>query len=277
MTTADELLLLAIVPGRRRSRIRSEARLGFALRAAELADLSEAGRIAVGPRRIEVLDPRRLEDRRLNNVLHILSRPSSSYTLKEWLRRTPRSLTVEYLSRLEDQKVVRVRRRRDPHGRTRHEILSVDLRRRAALVGRVDAVVGPGAAPSADPHALTLAVLVATAGLAPALHPGLRGVRGRRRITAFTAAGRLAGAADPAVPIDLVTAADGELAAALIAGGEAFSRRISGELSDIYSDVTTGGHGLGHDLASGGWSDGGGGGSGHHGGGAGHGGGHGDW
>ncbi|MGW0936044.1 GOLPH3/VPS74 family protein [Streptomyces sp. NPDC002666] len=107
MTTGDELLLLAIVPGRQRIRIRSDNRLRYALRTSELADLCLAGRIAVGRRRIEVLDTRPVEDRRLSNVLQGLGAATPPPGLKDWLRRTPRSLIVEYLSRLEDQKAVR--------------------------------------------------------------------------------------------------------------------------------------------------------------------------
>ncbi|MFI5750552.1 GPP34 family phosphoprotein [Streptomyces sp. NPDC051644] len=98
MTTGDELLLLAIVPGSRRIRIRAEDRLRFALRAAELADLGLAGRIAVGLRRIEVIDSRRVEDRRLSNVLHSLGATAPPPGRKDWLRRTPRSLTIEYMA-----------------------------------------------------------------------------------------------------------------------------------------------------------------------------------
>ncbi|MFJ6850388.1 GPP34 family phosphoprotein [Streptomyces sp. NPDC091271] len=128
MATADELLLLAIVPGRHRIRIRSESRLRYALRASELADLCLAGRIVVGRRLIEVLDTQPIEDRRLSNVLQGLGAAAPPLGPRDWLRRTPRSLTVEYLSRLEDQKAVRVRRWRDASGRTRNDILSVTCR-----------------------------------------------------------------------------------------------------------------------------------------------------
>lgn len=87
-----------------------------------------------------------VEDRRLSNVLRSLSAAAPPPGLKDWLRRTPRSLTIEYLSRLEDQKAVRVRRWRDPGGRARHDILSVDLPRRRALLARLDNVVRSGSA-----------------------------------------------------------------------------------------------------------------------------------
>ncbi|MFG2632150.1 GPP34 family phosphoprotein [Streptomyces sp. NPDC048473] len=264
MTTGDELLLLAIVPGSRRIRIRAEDRLRFALRAAELADLGLAGRIAVGLRRIEVIDSRRVEDRRLSNVLHSLGATAPPPGRKDWLRRTPRSLTIEYLSRLEDQKAVRVRRWRDPGGRTRHDILFVDLPRRRALLARLDGVVRSGSAMSTGDRDLILAVLVQTAGLAPAVYPGLRGMADRRRLAALTATVRAAPAADE------------ELAAALTAGVDALARQLLGELSDLYADFTTGGHSLGHDLDPGSWSEGGAGGTGHHGGGHGDGS-HGGW
>ncbi|MFF2009311.1 GPP34 family phosphoprotein [Streptomyces sp. NPDC058195] len=262
MTTGDDLLLLAMVPGRRRLRIRDEDRLRFALRASELADLGLAGRIAVGPRRIEVLDPRPVEDRRLSNVLRALGAAAPAPGLADWLRRTPRSLTVEYLSRLQDQKAVRVRRWRDYSGRTRHDLLSVDLPRRQELLARLDRVIRSGPARSPADRDLTLAVLVQAARLAPAACPGLRGITGRRRLAALAAVHGLAPATGRAGPV-----ADGELAEALISGADVLTRRLLGELGDLYADVTTGGHGLGHGLDPGSWSEGGGGGSGHHGGG----------
>ncbi|MFG2563421.1 GPP34 family phosphoprotein [Streptomyces sp. NPDC048496] len=271
MTMGDELLLLAIRPGRRRIRIRAEDRLRFALRASELADLGLAGRIAVGPRRIEVMDSQRVEDRRLNNVLRSLGATAPPPSLKDWLRRTSRSLTTEYLSRLEDQKAVRVRRWRDPSGRTRHDILSVDLPRRQALLARLDSVVRSGSEMSAADRDLTLAALVQAAGLAPAAYPGLRGITDRRRLATLAATFRLVPATAKAAP-----AADEELAAALTTGADVLTRQLLGELSDLYADFTTGGHSLGHDLDPGSWSEGGAGGAGHHGGGHGDGG-HGSW
>ncbi|MFB6813348.1 GPP34 family phosphoprotein [Streptomyces sp. NPDC056347] len=260
MTTGDGLLLLAVVPGRRHIRIRGDSRLRYALRASELADLCLAGRIAVGRRRIEVLDARPVEDRRLSNVLRGLGTAAPPPGLKDWLRRTPRSLTVEYLSRLEDQKAVRVRRWRDSSGRTRNDILSVDMPRRRALLTRLDSVVHPGSAQSVADRDLALAVLAQTADLARAAYPGLRGVTDRRRMAALAATHRLAPAAAGAAPV-----ADVELATALITGADVLTRRLLGELSDLYADFTTGGHGLGHGLDSGGWSEGGAGGTGHHG------------
>ncbi|MFI6063018.1 GPP34 family phosphoprotein [Streptomyces sp. NPDC051286] len=271
MTTGDELLLLAIVPGRRRIRIRAEDRLRFTLRASELVDLGLAGRITVSPRRIEVMDSQPVEDRRLNNVLRSLVAAAPPPSLKDWLRQTPRSLTIEYLSRLEDQKAVRVRRWREPGGRTRHDILSVDLPRRRALLARLDSVVRSGSAISTVDRDLTLAALVQAAGLAPAAYPGLRGITDRRRLATLAATGRL-------VPVTAkaALAADEELAAALTTGADVLTRQLLGELSDLYADFTTGGHSLGHDLNPGGWSEGGTGGTGHHSGGHGDGG-HGNW
>lgn len=266
----DELLLLATVPGRRRIRIRADDRIRFALRASELADLGLAGRITVGPRRIEVTDSRRVEDRRLNNVLRSLGAAAPPPTLKDWLRQTPRSLTIEYLSRLEDQKAVRVRRWREPGGRTRHDILSVDLPRRRALLARLHSVVRHGSTMPKAARDVSLAVLVQAAGLAPAAYPGLQGITDRRRLASLAAPDHL-------MPTTAGTAAvaDEELAAALTTGADALTRRLLGELSDLYADFTTGGHGLAHDVDPGGWS-GGGADSGHHGGGHGDGG-HGSW
>lgn len=268
VTMGDELLLLAIVPGRRRTRVRSPERLRFALRAAELAELALMGRIALGERRIEVLDRGRIGTPRLDSVLVGLAGATPPPTSREWLRATPRLLTGTYVSRLQDQKVIKARRQRDRVGVTRYDILSVDAARRAALVERVTAAVrGSRADPAAYSYDLTLAVLARAAGLASAVHPGLRGLAARRRMTTLTASG--------AEVEEAALTYERDIATAVGSGVTDLTRGLYNELSEIYSDTTTGGHGLGHDLSSGGWSDASPGG-GHHGGG-GHGGGHGGW
>ncbi|WP_160145062.1 GOLPH3/VPS74 family protein [Actinacidiphila yanglinensis] len=247
MTMGDELLLLAIDP--RKRRIRGGGRLRFALRAAELAELAAGGRISLGARRIEVVEPSRGGDRRLNNVLHSLCRATPAPTVKDWLRETPRSLVSEYLSRLQDQRAVRVRRWRDRGGRTRHDILSVDVSRRRALVAHVDTVVRSGsAAPSSAESTLVLTALVQAAGLARTVYPGPRGFPARRRLARLVAADRLATTTAHAAVADL------ELADALATGVDLLSRRLYDELTDLYADFTTGGHSLGHDLDPGAWS-----------------------
>ena len=255
MGTGDELVLVAIEPGKRR--LRGGERLRFAVRAAEVADLAAQGRIRVGERRIEVVDPERVEDRRLNNVLHSLGTADPAPGLKEWLRATPRSLAHEYLSRLEDQKLVRVRRWRDRGGRTHHDILFVDVDRRRKLLDRLDRPDRPDAADGDG----VLAALVQAAGLAPVAYPGLRGRAARRRLAARAEAGTLT----PAVG-DAARVVDEETVAIVDRGLDTLGLRLIGELTDVYSDFSTGGHGLGHDLDAGGWS-GGGAGGGHHGGG----------
>lgn len=270
----DELLLLAIAPGWRRIRVRSPERVRFALRAAELAELALAGRIAVGERAIEVRDRAHVGTPRLDNVLAALASAKPPPSLGSWLRGAPRGLTAEYLSRLRDQKSVRFRRERDRVGRTRYDILSLDTERRAEVAARVAAAVlaAAGSAGEPDEYDLTLAVLVRLAGIGSAVHPGLRGAADRRRLAALTAAD---GALDGAVA-EAAGGLDQEVAGALGTGIESLTRNLRGELSEIYSDTTTGGHGLGHDLSSGGWSDSSSGG-GHHGGGDHGGGGHGGW
>ncbi|MBM9506553.1 GOLPH3/VPS74 family protein [Actinacidiphila acididurans] len=248
MTTGDELLLLAIDP--RKQRIRGGGRLRFALRAAELADLAESGRISLGARRIEVVDASRVTDRRLNNVLHALAGSAPAPTVKVWLEQTPRSLVTEYVSRLQDQKALRVRRWRDRGGRTRQDILSVDEPRRRALVTRLDAVARPGSSGQDSAGSdLVLAALVQAAGLAGAVHPGPRGFPARRRLAALVAADPLA-----ATTADAAVTADRELADALVTGTDSLSRRLYRDLTDVYADATTGGHSLGHDLDPGAWS-----------------------
>ncbi|WP_329204252.1 GPP34 family phosphoprotein [Streptomyces sp. NBC_00683] len=253
MTMGDELLLLAMGTGRRHPRIRSENRLRIALSAAELAELCLAGRIAFGTRRIEILDPAPVEDRRLNNVLLGLGRTVPPPSLHDWLRLAPRSLITEYFSRLEDQKALRSRRRRDAAGRTRHDILSVDVLRRRGVLDRLDAVTrsGPGM-PPADPRDLALAVLVRVADIAPAVYPGVRGAAARRRLAARTATGTaLLASTQAAAPFGEGDAESPAAQTFLPAG------QLAKELVKLYSEVTTGDQGLGHYLDSGGWSDGG--------------------
>ncbi|MFE7356837.1 hypothetical protein ACFU8Q_27620 [Streptomyces sp. NPDC057543] len=137
----------------------------------------------------------------------------------------------------------------------------MDLPRRRALLTRLDTVVRSGSVRSTADRDLTLAVLVQAARLAPAAYPGLRGITGRRRMAALAATHRLAPATAGAAPV-----ADEELAAALTTGVDVLTRQLLGELSDLYADFTTGGHGFYHDLDPGGWSEGGAGGTGHHGG-----------
>lgn len=242
----DELLLLAIDP--RTRRIRGGGRLRFALRAAELAELAVDGRIRLGARGIGVVDSSRVGDRRLNNVLRSLCGAAPAPTVTDWLRGTPRSLVTEYLSRLQDQKAVRVRRWRDRGGRVRHDVLSVDVPRRRVLVAHVDTAVRSGShAPSCAESALVLAALVQAAGLARAVYPGLRGFPARRRLARLTA---------DRLPTTTAHApvADRELAGALVTGADLLSRRLYDELTDLYADFTTGGHSLGHDLDPGAWS-----------------------
>ncbi|MGW5349253.1 GPP34 family phosphoprotein [Streptomyces sp. NPDC004031] len=195
MTMGDELLLLAITPGRlhRGLRIRSPQRLRLALRAAELAELALAGRVEVGERRITVRDRTPVEVPRLSGVLRVLDGAEPPPTLEEWLRGAPHSLVAEYVSRLQDRKAVRVHRWRGRDGRTRHDILSVDLPRRRAAVARVTAAVraapGPADGDAALAYGLALAVLARSARLAAAVHPGLRGLPARRRLAALAAPG----------------------------------------------------------------------------------------
>lgn len=178
-----------------------------------MVDLGLAGRITVSPRQIEVTGSQSVEDRRLSNVLRSLSAAAPPPGLKDWLRRTPRSLTIEYLSRLEDQKAVRVRRWRAPGGCARHDILSVDLPRRRALLARLDNVVRSGSATPKAAHDISLAMLVQAAGLASAAYPGLQGIIDRRRLAALAASDHLTPATANAVLGD-----DAELAAALTTG-----------------------------------------------------------
>jgi hypothetical protein len=201
MTMGDELLLLAITPGRlhRGLRIRSPQRLRLALRAAELAELALAGRVDVGERRIAVRDRTPVDVLRLNNVLRVLAGTEPPPTPEEWLRGAPRSLVAEYVSRLQDRKVIRVRRWRGRDGRTRNDILAADLPRRREVAARLDVAVRAATGLADDDpdlaHDLALAVLVRSARLAPAVHPGPHGWAARRRLAALTAdPGALGGA-----------------------------------------------------------------------------------
>ncbi|HET6858629.1 MAG TPA: GPP34 family phosphoprotein [Streptomyces sp.] len=243
MTMGDELLLIAMGTGRRRPRIRSEGRL----RAAELSELCLVGRIAFGVRRIEILDTAPVEDRRLNNVLAELRRADPPPSLYEWLRLAPRSLTTEYLSRLEDQKALKSRRRRDAVGHTRYEILSVDAPRRRRVLDRLDAVAASGPEVPADPYDLALALLVRVADVATAPYPGVRGASLRRRLAARTE--------DDAL---LVGAAHGEGDAdAPTVHIHLPAGKLGKQLVKQYKDIATDPHGLDQAPESGGSSDGG--------------------
>lgn len=171
--------------------------------------------------------------------------------------RTRSSLVTEYVSRLQDQKAVRVRRWRDRGGRTRNDIRSLDVPRRRALVARLDAVIRPGAgaAPAAG-RDLVLAALVQAAGLAGAVYPGPRGFPARRRLAGFVAADGVAAGGVAAATAQAAVAADQDLAERLAIGADLLSRGLHGQLSKLYADITTGGHGLGHDLDPGSWSGG---------------------
>jgi hypothetical protein len=262
MGTGDDLVLVAVEPGKRR--LRGGERLRFAVRAAELGDLVARGRIAVGERRIEVADPEQVEDRRLNGVLQSLGAAVPPPSLAAGFRATPRSLAHEYLSRLEDRKLVRVRRWRDRGGRTHHDILYVDVAARREVLRRLDRRDGAD-----EDGSLVLAALVRSVGLDRVAYPGLRGTAARRRLAARTeAAGALAAVGDA------VRAAGRRNAAAEAGSVDLFTGRLFGELTAIYGRFGSAGHGFGYD--GGDWSTGetGGGhhGGEHHGGGEGHGG-----
>ncbi|MCX5205392.1 GPP34 family phosphoprotein [Streptomyces sp. NBC_00237] len=255
MTMGDELFLLAVGTGRRHPRIRSDNRLRIALRAAELAELCLVGRIALGVRHIEILDSGPVEDRRLNNVLRDLARTAPPPSFHDWLRLTPQSVVTEYFSRLDDQKVLRSRRRRDPAGYTRHEVVSVDAARRQGVLDRLDAVArsGPGT-PPADPRDLALAVLVGVADIAPAVYPGVRGSSARRRLAALTTS---EGTALLASAQAVAPRAGGSAGLPSAVQSVMPGRQLAKQLTKLYSDVTTGDSGLAHGLDSGGWSGGG--------------------
>ncbi|MGW7417287.1 GOLPH3/VPS74 family protein [Streptomyces sp. NPDC054863] len=247
MTMGDELLLIAMGTGRRRPRIRSEGRLRVALRAAELSELCLAGRITFDVRRIAVLDTAPVEDRRLNNVLTELCRADPPPSLYEWLRLAPRSLITEYLSRLEDQKVLKSRRRRDAVGHTRYEILSVDAARRRRVLDRLDSVAHSGPEMPAAPYDQALALLVRVADVSTAAYPGVRGASLRRRLAARTEDDTLMIGA----PLDGGDADTPTVHIHLPAG------KLGKQLVKLYKDIATDTHGLDQAPDSGGSSDGG--------------------
>ncbi|MFI5801424.1 GPP34 family phosphoprotein [Streptomyces sp. NPDC051561] len=266
MTMGDELLLLAVGTGKRHPRIRSDDRLRIALRTAELAELALAGRIDFGSRTIEILDSGPVEDRRLNNVLSELVRTVPTPTLHDWVRATPPSLTTAYLSRLQDQKAVKARRWRDAVGHTRHDILSVDVRRRRTVLDRLDAVVRSGPEAPAAPYDHALAVLVQVADVASAVYPGVRGASARRRLAARTVAtGTALGVPAQDAASSAAAGADVPTVHIYLPGG-----KLGKQLVKLYRDIAEGDHGgQGADLVSGvgGSSDDGGGGGGSSGGG----------
>ncbi|MHA6763814.1 GOLPH3/VPS74 family protein [Streptacidiphilus sp. PAMC 29251] len=179
MTLGDDLLLLAIHP--RTGRIRVADRIGFGLQAAELLELALFERIELtsGIGRVEVRDTAPVEDRRLNNSLQRLGRTSPAPTLKSWIRETPRGLAQEYLSRLEDQKAVRVDRMAPRRPQVPPAVTLVDRARQGAVRQRVERAARGEV--DTDPAARGLASLVHACGLDARLYRGPRGwaIRGR--------------------------------------------------------------------------------------------------
>lgn len=186
MTLGDELLLLAIDP--HGGRIRVARRLGIALRLAELLDLVQAGRIEVLPGTgvVNVRDTTRTADRRLSNTLRRLRSSSPAPTVATWIASTPPGLVREYLSRLEDQKAVRVDRGTSRQPRVPPGVELRDRARQSALRQRVVGVArgeGSGAdGGEAEQSAFALAVLTHACGLDARLFHGPRGWMIRRRL-----------------------------------------------------------------------------------------------
>jgi hypothetical protein len=227
----DDLLLLAIHPARRRIRVAD--RIPYALRAAELVELTLRGRTGLAAGRITVLDAARTEDRRLNNTLYALA--GKPPTLGDWLRKTPRGFAQEYLSRLEDQRTVRVRRR-GPRGRLpRPQILWVDPERHQAVRARLDEVVRDPESVRVGEADRALATLVHACGLGDRLYRGLRGRGARKRLARIAGGSRIARDAQAAS-----LAPDQELAEVISHAADHLTRELRSELTDMYTSTVDG-------------------------------------
>ena len=177
--------------------MRAADRIGFVLRASVLVDLVLAGRVKMTSRRIEVVDPTPIDDRRLNNALTSLRGSVSAPSMGEWVRATPRgnAMVITYLSVLADQGAVRFERRQERGAiPPRADLLSPQ--RRAAVFARLDRVSHGHPASDAD---LALAGLVHACGLDRHLYRAPFGLRARRRLARISqhevAAGAQAGGA----------------------------------------------------------------------------------
>lgn len=178
MALGEDLLLLAIPS--RGGQVRGADHIGFVLRASVLVDLVLAGRIRITSRRIEVIDPSPLDDRRLSNALTTLRGSASVPSVGEWVRATPRgnAMVTTYLSALADQGAVRFDRRQQRAAiPPRADLLKPE--RRAAVRARLDDVARGRPAPDAD---LALASLVRACGLDRYLYRAPFGLRARRRL-----------------------------------------------------------------------------------------------
>ena len=181
MALGEDLLLLAIPS--RGGHVRAVDRLGFALHASVVVDLALAGRVKITARRIDVVDPAPLDDRRLNNALISLRDDASATSLGDWVRRTPRghATVTMYLSALADQGAVRFERRHERiQSPPRAELLAPE--RRAAVLVRLNRVARGRPASDAD---RALAGLVHACGLDRHLYHAPFGLRARRRLTRF--------------------------------------------------------------------------------------------
>lgn len=187
-TLGADLLLVAVNP--RTGRIWTIERIGFALRAVELIELTLAGRVALAGERITVRDPEPLGEPRLDEALETARMWVSGPTVDEWLReRSAESgpgIVRRYLDSLVDEGAVRVESKGEGVAlRTRIGVL--DEERRAAVVARIDAVAQEAAysAATADasdvaPRDRALAGVVHACGLGQHLFRGLRGRAVRR-------------------------------------------------------------------------------------------------
>jgi hypothetical protein len=110
MTLAEDLLLIAVGP--RDGRIRSVERIGIALRAVELVELTLAKRITVGEHRIAVIDPAPTDHPCLDRALASLHGSGGS-ALGDWLEQRPAGpgMIRQYMSLLTDQGMIRVEQR----------------------------------------------------------------------------------------------------------------------------------------------------------------------
>jgi hypothetical protein len=182
MTLADDLLLIAIGP--RDGRIRVVERIGIALLALELVELTLSKRITVDEHRIAVIDPSPAGHPRLDRALASLHGSGGS-VLGAWLEQRPPEPGIirQYMTLLTDQGVIQAEHR-EQGASVSTRIVLLDHERCARARARVDPIAHGGQPATAADQAL--ACVVHACGLDRYLYRGVRGIPARSRLARLT-------------------------------------------------------------------------------------------
>jgi hypothetical protein len=227
MKLGEDLLLLAVNP--RSGRVWVVERMAFALRAAELAELTMAERVVVAGNRISVTDPTPVGDKRLDQALASLQlRSGTPPRLDAWLRDHPRSpgMIRRYLITLAGHDVVKIERRgTGPGSGTRIVLRDGECRDQARA--RIDRVVRDD--PDAAAGDRALAAIVHACGLDRHLYRGLRGRAARKRLAHLTDHSPVTTGTRAAIDTADAALADG-IARALSEGIAKMTRELSAQI-----------------------------------------------